>query len=553
MAYYFTRLFLFFSLIFYYSSSEAQKISLGAPLDKDEIKTSYSILGTDSQYVYVLRFNQKILPQIITCNHNLEIVNRTDKPFLRNSFLLSFVQKNNSFEMFCENFEEGFRVYSLYRQAGNSDTVNEVLRLPPTTGGQWDFISSPSGSYFMLFSVTSMLNDSVTINSIVLNKNYELLDGKRFSFFLDRQFEMLGVPSVDDDGNIYYLIYDRPLNYRLGSNLRIFKYNTAKGNIIRKEIYFKEKKPTDIRLNFSEKNKMLSFHSLYYDFYSKDIGGVIAGYFNEKLDPLTPLSYFAFDKDFKKKLNTYKSGINSSDLMNYLRINSTSVEEDGSSYVNMTLETDRLPSNTGSLNNANSNPTKNIMDDDPMMAMLQRENLIRRNMAFSGATRGRRFSAGSGPSTSYAEAYVNAMYERPDLFFMPADSSLNSKKRDEVLKKKIYDRQLLFGFDKNASVKWHHWFETEDQSLLKKNSLYATETDSSYVSVYYRHNNKDKAELGFTRINKSDGNVLDKPLNLPNHISLLTTSAVYKLADNKIVLLYYDNRSGKTGLAKVEW
>lgn len=553
MVYHFTRLFLFFCLIFSYSSSEAQNISLGAPLEKDEIKTSYSILGTDSQYVYVLRFSQNILPQIITCNHKLEIVTRIDKPFLRNSYLLSFVQKNNSLEMFCENFVEGYRVYSLYRQAGNVDTVNEVLRLAPTNGGQWDFISSPSGDYFMLFSVTSMLNDSVTINSIVLNKNYEFLDGKRFSFFLDRQFDMLGVPSVDDEGNIYYLIYDRPLNYRLGSNLRIFKYNTANGNIIRKEIYFKEKKPSDIRLSFSEKNKMLTFHSLYYDFYSKDIGGVVSGYFNEKLEPLTPLSYFVFEKDFKKKLNTYKSGINSSDLMNYLRINSTSVEDDGSSYVNLTLETDRLPSNTGGLNNVNPSSTRNIMDDDPMMALLQRENLIRRNMGFAGASRGRRTSPGSGPSTSYVEAYTNAMFERPDLFFMPADSSLTSKKRDEIFKKKIYDRQLLFGFDKKAVVKWHHWFETEDQSLLKKNSLYATETDSSFVSVYYRHNSKDKAELGFTSINKLDGEVLDKPLNLPNYITLLTTSTVYKLSHNKIALLYYDNRTGKTGLATVEW
>jgi hypothetical protein len=503
--------------------------------------------------VYVLRYEQSIFPQIITSNHNLEVVSTIDKPFLRNSFLLSFVQKNNDLEMFCENFEEGFRIYSLYKQAGNADSAYEILRLPPTTGGKWDFISSPSGDFFMLFSVTSLLNDSVNINTIILSKNYEVLDGKRFSFSLDRQFDMLGLPFIDDDGNIYNLIYDRPLNYRLGSNLRILKYSTSKGSLTKKEVYFKEKKPADIRLSYSAKTKMLSLHSLYYDFYSKDINGVVAGSFNEKLEPVTPLSYYVFDKDFKKKLNTYKSGINSNDLMNYLRINSTSTGEDGSSYVNLTLETDRLPSNSGGLNNASNSTTTPGMNDDPVMGILQRENLIRRNMAATGPVRGRRFSAGSGPSMSYAEAYTNAMFDRPDLFFMPSDTSLTSRKRDDLLKKKIYDRQLLFGFDKKAVVKWHYWFETEDQSLLKKNSLYATETDSSFVSVYYRNNSKDKPELGFTKINKLDGAVLDKPLTIPNHISLLTTNTVYELAHNKIVLLYYDNRTGKTGLAKIEW
>jgi hypothetical protein len=552
MTYPLTRIFFFLTLLFSGIKGDAQVISYGTSLDIDDVKTSYSILGTDSQFVYVLQYAPQIIPRIITCNHNLEKIATADKPFLKNSFLLSFVRKNNSLELFCENYKEGFRVYSLYRQSGDNLTVNEILRLPPATGGKWDFISSPSGNFFMLYSVTSMLNDSVNISAIVLNKNYEVLDGKRFSYFLDRQFDMLGLPAIDDEGNIYNLIYDRPLNYRLGSNLRLLRFNTALGNFTRKEIYFKEKKPTDVRLSFSLKDKTVFLHSLFYDFYSKDINGLMTCRLTENLELLNAPSYFVFDKDFKKKLNTYKSGINSGDLMNYLHINSTSVFEDGNSYINMTLETDRIPSNNGSNSNT-GNISSTTQVDDPMMDLLQRENLIRRNMAYSGPVRGRRFSSAAGPNISYAEAYTNAMFDRPDLFFMPADSSLNSKTRNDLLKKKIYDRQLLLGFDKNNSVKWLHWYETEDQSLLKKNSLVATETDSSFVSIYYRHNSKDKPEPGFTKVNKADGALLDKPLNIPPHISLLTTNTVYKLGSDKIVMLYYDNRTGKTGLAKIEW
>jgi hypothetical protein len=272
------------------------------------------------------------------------------------------------------------------------------------------------------------------------------------------------------------------------------------------------------------------------------------------MEPLSQPDFFAFDKEFKKHLNTYNSGISSSDLMNYLKLYTTSVSDSGISFSNAIIESDRIqtPNNTPQ-QKINQNKGS-VMDNDPLIGMLQRETLIRREMGFNAA-RGRRAPAGSGigSATSYSEAYINVMNQRPDLFFMPRDTMLNTKNNAAFIKKKIYDRQVFFSFDKSGKLKWHRWFETEDQSLLKKSTLYPAETESSIVSVYYRHNLKEKAELAFTRISKADGKVQDVVLNIPAHISLLTTSTTCRLGTNKIAILYFDNRSNMAGLAKVEW
>lgn len=241
-------------------------------------------------------------------------------------------------------------------------------------------------------------------------------------------------------------------------------------------------------------------------------------------------------------------------LVDNLKIYRTTIRPDGVSFVSSIIETDLLLNQTS--NSAANNTTKNFQpaDMDPILGMIQREALIRNQMRL-GRTGGRSGStiASAGNTVSYAEAYMNVMGQRPDLFFMGKDSTLNANSNRNFLKKKIYDRLVLFGFHSSGEMAWHRWYETEDQSLFKRQALIPAETETDYVSVYYRHNFKDKAELAFTRVSKKDGSLHDVLLSVPAHISLLTTKPLCAIGANRVVLLYVDNRTKQAGLAKLEW
>jgi hypothetical protein len=535
-------------------NSLSQTIHLSHPFSETDQKSNYMILGSNDDHVYVLATRPAGFPRIITLNHQLEILNSDEYPELSNSALLSFLPEKKKATLLFENFNDGYRKYKILDLSEGNHLSKEILRLPSDGGLPWEVISSPSGNHLLLYAISDLAADSVRLSMILINKDFEVADGKHLSFYLDNQFDQMGNVFIDDDGGIYSMIFDKPRNYRLGSRLRLYKFYSSTGVMAKKEIYLKEKKTVDLHLAFHPVKKQAVLHSLYYDFYTKDVNGIMTMLIDEKLAAVSPPVFFEFDKEFKKQLNTYNSGISSSDLMNYLKVYSTSVSDSGVFFSNAIIEADRIQTPNTVLPQQANRSSGSLMENDPLMGMLQRETLIRREMGF-GATRGRRALAGSGigAATSYSEAYINVMNQRPDLFFMPRDSSLNTKNNSPFFKKKIYDRQVFFSFDKNGKIKWHRWFETEDQSLLKKNPLYPAETANSMISIYYRHNSKEKAELAITRVNKADGKLVDAVLNIPSHISLLTTSATCKLGTDNIAILYFDNRTNKAGLGKVKW
>jgi hypothetical protein len=531
----------------------AQKISFSPAFEANPSTSNLLILGRHNDRLYVLANSIGKPSQLMIYDADLQLISISEKPALKRSIALAFINGTNGAELLFENSTDGNRVYHYMQLDG--DEQREILSLPQEYANDWEFAASPGNNYFIFHKLTEIKKDSVKMNIIIMNSAYEVVDGKRFSFYVEGAFERLGNLFVDDAGGIYFMVHDQPLNYKLGTRLKLYKYASAAGAMIKKEFYIKEKKPVDIVLSFHPDNKLVYLHSFYSSFYTQDISGILSGAVNEKLEPVIPFSYFEFDKKFKRDLNTYSSGISSSDLMNYLRISNASVSDSGTACVTATLETAFFNPVLSYSPDRLSKQQSKIMDTDPLLAIGQREYLIRREMGMSSLIRGRRFSGGGSPPTSgYFEAYANVMSQRPDLFFQGQDSSLQKRNTGmTVVKSKVPDRQLVFAFDKNASVKWHRSFVLESQDQGKNAALPPAETDNSIVSLHYRLNKKEKTELGFTCITKPDGSLHDLPLALPENISLLTHLPVCKLSSNSVAVFYFDKILNKAGLAKVEW
>lgn len=548
-----TLIICFFLLIHWLHYGQSPVVNLCEPFPSAISSGHYSFLSSDKRYIYILHSEAGQFKNLLAYNHQLQLVRQSDLSFLNNNFPLLIVQKDSVTNFVCETITDTATVYTLIQLQEEKITSREIATFSSDAGNRWMMMASKNNHYFLLYSVAGYGTDSILLNTVLLDKDFEVTDGQQFRFYLERQFDRMGELSLDDDGNIYTLISDRPLNYRIGSRVRIFKYNTVSGRMIRKEYYFKEKKPSDIRLTFSSSGKTIYLHALYVDFYTKNINGTVHGVLNENLELLTPFVYYDFDKNFKKQLNTYNSGVAAASLMNFLRLNAVSADSNGNTFARITLETDRLTLSSVTDGKNISSKNTSIMEEDPVMGILQREQLIRRQMGYRTPVRGRRFGGTSEPTMDYSEAYATVMGQRPDLFFMSSDTSGNTKTSAGFVRNKIYDRQLLFAFDKTAKTKWHCWYETEDQSILKRLPLIPTETEHDFVSVYYRHNSRGKTELAFTRVSKSDGSLYDMPLVLPAHITLLTTIPILKINTSQIAIFYLDASLNKAGIATLVW
>lgn len=549
-------LFLGFVLLKVNLPSTAQTISFSNLFSIDAYNTSFSVLGKADEKIFVLSKTIGKPPLLLVLNNQLEILNSSEQPAFRNSIVQTFIPTKEGADILIEKFERGYRSYQLFRTYLKTENTKEIIRLPYEMGNNWEFISSPENKYFLIYNLAEVKKDSVKINMLLIGSDYEAIDGKMFSFYVEEGFERLGKVFIDESGNIYTMVYDQPQSYKLGSRLKLYKYILQTRKLLKKEYYLKEKKPAEVHLSFLPSKNQIHLHSLYYDFYKKDVNGIFSAVLDEKLELVKPFNYFEFEKQFKKDLNTVTSGVSSNDLMNYLRINNISFNEDGSSFASLVLESEYIrESNLDFLPVPAKINTSPVMDDDPFFGLMQREQLIRREMGIGG--RGQRSQSSSSnvsPAVGYSEAYFTVMNQRPDLFFTNPDTTgMNKKIETPFLKMKIYDRQVVFAFDPDAGMVWKKWFETEDQSIINKTPLVPAETDNSIVSVYYRHNVKDKSELAFTRIAKPDGTYFDKTLVIPPNISLLTSTTLLNLNNNQAVILYMDNISNKVGLAKVEW
>lgn len=533
--------------------SQNPALFLGKPFPESSPSGHFSFLGGDDRSIYILHAEMGTLKNLLVYDHQLQLQQRMPISFLQNQIPILILPRDSVTDFLYETVTDSSTYYTLIQETDNKVSQRLIAQLQAETAPRWILTTSKKNQYFLLYSLAGLTADSVKLNVVILNKEYEILDDRQFRFYVDRQFDRISDLYLDDEGNVYTIISDRPLNYRMGSRLRLFKYNPLEGRLLKKEYYFKEKKPAEIKLTFSSHSNQLYLHALFVDFYTKNIQGIVCGILDENLEMRVPFSYFEFDKSFKKQLNTYTSGIASAALMNFLKFNSVSVDSNGVSYASLTLETDRLMAPVATANNSRATKSSNLMEEDPIMGILQRETLIRRQMGYRGPVRGRRYGSTAEPTMDYSEAYATVMGQRPDLFFMTTDTAANKKSATGFIPKKIYDRQLLFAFDQSAKLKWYRWYETEDQNLLKRFSLLPTETESDFISLHYRHNSKEKSELAFIRIAKADGTYQEKILSLPSHITLLTTSPLLNVNANQAAIFYWNTTLQQAGLARLAW
>jgi hypothetical protein len=154
---------------------------------------------------------------------------------------------------------------------------------------------------------------------IVTNNNGKIRKGRLiipFNTDLDANTE----PVIDDAGNVFMAVFDHPLNFRYSSAIRLFEFRTPDGQIEYPPIVSREKKPSNLIIEPNQFNNRVLLMSLYTDFYTKHIDGVLGTLVNKTDRNSDSIFSFVFTRELKRQINKHINGVGADDLMNFFEL-----------------------------------------------------------------------------------------------------------------------------------------------------------------------------------------------------------------------------------------
>jgi hypothetical protein len=393
------------------------------------------------------------------------------------------------------------------------------------------------------------VNDSISISSVLLDSAWEIQRMRTFDLPYSTEFDRLNPLAVDEAGNVWVAIYDQPLNFKLSTELRLYKFalNDNGDSYLKTDI--KEKKPVEFLFEMDKPAGWMALHALYIDFYTKDIAGCLTADVDAKNMIIRPVQSFEFDKQIKKDLAKMTLGITPDKLMNFLKLNGAERTDSGY-FITSSLDYVSFRRNADTAAGKISFRPGSVTEQNPITTAYQRDALVKQ---MSGGTfRRRRFgSKADAMSPNYAQGTANAMQARPDLFstpgVQPMPSSFTSTQR------KLYNKWVYVSLDSNYHFQWSQWYKKEFFNRYDLNNTIFDGNKRELLSLRYEVNSRDKLQLLITVTDKFTGNIKTTPIEMPSNQHLQLSGPVLKLNEHELIFISINTEENRLGLGKVMW
>lgn len=175
--------------------------------------------------------------------------------------------------------------------------------------------------YQLLFNkIPDYENNQLLINLIVIAAETGKVDKGQLVIPFKKDLDINQEVFIDDNGNVFTAVYDQPLNYKLNSNIRLYKYKLNGGQFNFTPLYAKGKKPVNIRILFDRADSSIQLMSLYADFNSRNINGIMSATVSATDKAKPELYFYTFPNDLKKELSRKIANVPTNQLMNYLEL-----------------------------------------------------------------------------------------------------------------------------------------------------------------------------------------------------------------------------------------
>ena len=568
----------------------AQMIDFHNQFDSSFIpQGNYLLIGRmDQKYLFLYSDEAQPTKLVICDNKGTKLKEKTYDFFNGQSTVaVNLIPGKDSWSLVVQSVVENMHYTETVKLSSDGEIIGDLKKIDSArydklgSAAIYSMTSSRNGEYFLMYRVLRGFGTGkVLLNYLLLDKSANPLGTKSFFIPFDEKFEILNNIFLATNGAVYFAVNDMALNYRLGSNLRLYKSDLSTDQPILTEIYLKENKPMELAFDSDPENKYVALGALYANFYSKEIEGVFTAIFNPATNKLDTVVYLPMEKEFKKDLKKGISGIKVEELVNRMHLKYFRVNPDGSISVVTDLLSERDYYNNkagansfgaqrqrsgGSSTNVNAMPSQSF---DQMRYDIASTQLP---MARSGRVSSSQLSQsdlGASPSgnnnvfyqqrpsnmgdwnkqmlRSQSEDINNANWQSAyDSYFQQIYST--SIKNNSLVQKTI-----VFSIDKDHKLLWKTWVP----------SLYIPETPFTNVTAIPFNNNVTLINYELTQNQKiflqqqtfsADGKPSSKALGTTKQPLLFHGGNMLRLSENEILTLYFDPVRYKLGLASISW
>jgi len=511
----------------------------------------YSILSSSGNKFYVLATPYTRDPELLVYNDVLELQDLKTATVLKNGNPFLLMSRKDGIHMLVEYPYSNMNEYKavLLDPDGNTKLLKDIIALPVERRGGWSFISSAKNSWTLLFQVHRPVNDSISISTVLLDSEWEIQRMRTIDLPYSTEFDRLNPLALDEAGNIWIAIYDQPLNFKLSSDLRLYRFspNDNGDGYVKTEI--KEKKPVEFLFEMDKAGGRMALHALYIDFYTKDISGLLTAEVETKNMFIKPVQTFEFDKQIKKDLSKMTLGITPDKLMNFLKLNGAERTDSGF-FITTSLDYVSFRRTADTAVGKISFRPGSVTEQNPITTAYQRDALVRQ---MSGGTfRRRRFgSKADAMSPNYAQGTANAMQARPDLFSTPGVQPMPSS--FSTTQRKLYNKWVYLSFDSNYHFQWSQWYKKEFFNRYDLNNTIFDGNKRELLSLRYEVNSRDKLQLLITVIDKFSGIIKTTQVEMPANQYLQLSGPVLKLNEHELIFISINTEENRLGLGKIQF
>ncbi len=198
----------------------------------------------------------------------------------------------------------------------DSTDLTEIMNKP-----SYYVVESAGHQYQCLFRKTLIAADKELHYDLIIITNYNGKISKgRLILPFNNDLDVNTEPVIDDRGNVFIAIFDHPLNFRYSSAIRLFEFRTRTGQIEYPPIVSREKKPVNLIIEPNQFDDRILLLSLYTDFFTKHIDGVLGTFANKTGRNSDSIFSFVFSRELKRQINKHIAGVGADDLMNFFEL-----------------------------------------------------------------------------------------------------------------------------------------------------------------------------------------------------------------------------------------
>lgn len=207
-----------------------------------------------------------------------------------------------------------------YVQSATSNHKGE-LKTPLTTidstnyrtfgnNAYYRIIAAPSRSHIALYRfVTGFSTDQAWFNALLLDDQLQKCGSTLGYPGINTEFETIGNVFLNSKKEFFFTVFDKALNYRLGSEVRLYQTKFDQKPLQPVKIYLKETKPAELLMTWSDDKDQLVMGGVYYDFYRKHINGAMYLFYDPEKRKFDTIVYSALEKRLRKELKKRIHGI----------------------------------------------------------------------------------------------------------------------------------------------------------------------------------------------------------------------------------------------------